>query len=81
MLAGVYGYGRTEIAQTVRMLLETAEMRLENPAAVWRALRCFEAGGCDLADACLGHSDAQAGCGTTVTFDRGAPGLDESQAI
>lgn len=81
VLGGAYGHVRADIARTIRMLLETAEIRMEDPAAVWGALSHYEAGDCDFADACLGLTNAQAGCEKTVTFDRGAATLDSFQAI
>lgn len=81
VLGAAYGYDRAEIASVVRMLLETAELFMEDKTAAWGALRHYESGACDFADAYLGLTNVQAGCETTVTFDRNAANLGSFRAI
>ena len=52
-------------------LLDTAEVRVEEPDIVRKALACAQ-GGADLADALIAQAAIHFGCSATVTFDVGA---------
>jgi predicted nucleic-acid-binding protein len=68
-----YRLSRDEIFSTLLGLLETAELIVENSAAVYRALAVYKAGGSvEFADALIAETAALAGAKETVTFDRAA---------
>ncbi len=68
-----YRLSREELAETLRDLLETAELIVENAEAAYRALAVYKAGGeVDFADALIAETAALAGAQATVTLDRAA---------
>jgi predicted nucleic-acid-binding protein len=75
-----YGYERDEIADALEKLLAANQLRVEDPSAVWAALRALRAGH-DFADTVIAQTNGAAGCETTVTFDRRAARLDGFEAI
>lgn len=72
MLDAAYALDRHQIADAFEALLRTKEIVVERAETVWKALRIFPRTNADLADCLIERSAAVAGCGTTVTFDRGA---------
>ena len=69
-LATSYELARTDIALTVRALLDNASIALESPVAVKSALASFEAGSADFPDCLIVAKAHEAGCSQTLTFDR-----------
>ncbi len=68
-----YQLSRSDLAATLRALLESAELIVENTEAAWRALAVFEAASsAEFADALIAETAALAGAAETVTFDRDA---------
>ena len=53
-------------------MLRTKSLLLENADTVWKAVRMFKEGTADFADCLIERTANEAGCGHTVTFDRGA---------
>jgi predicted nucleic-acid-binding protein len=47
-------------------------LRIETPDIVWSALRSYQSGTAGFADCLIGLRNRQAGCETTVTFDKRA---------
>jgi predicted nucleic-acid-binding protein len=76
ILAGTYGYGRTEIAAVVEGLLVGGDRVVEHHDAVRASLEDYKAGRVDFTDALIGQINRARGCETTATFDRGAGKLD-----
>jgi len=72
VLAGAYGLNREQLSQAFEALLRTKEVVVDRAENVWQALRVFQAGHADFADALIERVGAGAGCRQTVTFDRGA---------
>lgn len=73
-----YNRSRNDIARTIRALLDNSTLRLESAAAVEAALMLFEAGNSGFPDCLIVTKARQAGCISTVTFDRrmgGLPGI------
>lgn len=81
VLRGAYGYERHEIVEPLKMLLQTAEFRVDAADAAWGAVRLYESGGCDFPDGYLARTNRSAGCETTVTFDRKAGRLDDFEGL
>ncbi len=81
VLRGAYGYRRDEITVPLKKLLQTAEFRVEDPSAAWNAVRLYETGQCDFADAYLAYTNRAAGCETTVTFDQKASRVEGFEAL
>ena len=63
---------RGEIAEMIRLLLETPEIRFEREDIVRAAIPPYEGGNADLADILIGLLNRTAGCASTHTFDREA---------
>lgn len=70
VLGAVYGVSKSEIARTLRHLLDTQCFAFLNRGAVAGALRDYEAGKGEFSDYLIGASAARAGASTTYTFDR-----------
>ena len=69
VLAQLYGVDRPRFADIARGLLTAHALRFDNLRAAWSALRAFEDGH-DFVAALLAELAHDAGCETTVTFDR-----------
>jgi predicted nucleic-acid-binding protein len=76
LLAGTYGYGRSEIATAIEGLLAGDDRVVEHHDEVRASLEDFKAGRADFADALIGHINRARGCEATATFDRKAAKLD-----
>ncbi len=81
VLSSGYGFGRAEIARVVDALLASRDIVLEDHQAVRGALRVFERGVADFADALIGLVNRARGCEATATFDRKAARLDGFVAV
>ena len=81
VLSRGYGYGRREIARVVEALLASRDIVLEDHETVRGALRAFERGVADFADALIGLVNRARGCEVTATFDRKAARLDGFEAV
>lgn len=56
--------------------LDSAELRVQEAAIAWAALRAFQSGEADFADYLIGAINAESGCETTFTFDKRAARSD-----
>jgi predicted nucleic-acid-binding protein len=70
VLRSLYGLRRKEIRATLEMLLQTAQLQVEDRAVVNRALTLYGAGAGDFSDYVIGLRNRIAGCRDTVTFDQ-----------
>ena len=70
VLRSLYGLRRKEIRATLEMLLQTAQLQVEDRAVVNRALTLYGAGAGDFSDYVIGLRNRTAECRDTVTFDR-----------
>lgn len=75
VLADCYGADRARIRQALEGLLAAKQVKVETPDLVRKALRAWDAGGADFADALIGEVAAAHGAGKTLTFDRAAAKL------
>ena len=72
VLESAYDYTRIVVAEVLRTLLSSAELRVESPQIAWAALQAYQIGTADYADCLIGLRNLQAGCAATVTFDKKA---------
>jgi len=73
VLARAYKASRAELADAIEGLLRSAEIRIENAEAAWRALGAYQASkSAEFADALIAEIAALAGVTRTMTFGRGA---------
>jgi predicted nucleic-acid-binding protein len=72
VLKRLYGAAAAELHDTVRDLLDTRQLAVENRALVARALGRAANDGADIADALAAECALSAGCRRTVTFDKAA---------
>lgn len=72
VLARAYGAARADIGGIVEGLLRSRELTVQDAEVHYLALRAFQTGTVDYADAVIGESGKRAGCVETVTFDRRA---------
>jgi predicted nucleic-acid-binding protein len=77
VLRRCYQTSRQDIARILDQILKTGQFKIQDPQAVWQALRSFQAGKADFADYLVGSINRNAGCEHTVTFDQEA-GLSEN---
>jgi predicted nucleic-acid-binding protein len=76
VLERCYGVRGPDLAGVIERLLQTATLVVEHEQAAFRALTALRAGRGGFADALIVALAAEAGCATTVTFDRAASRLD-----
>ncbi len=72
VLDSVYGYGRHEISQALTLLLAVRQIDVERRQPAKLALDAFASGSADFADYLIAALDREAGCETTLTFDKTA---------
>jgi predicted nucleic-acid-binding protein len=72
VLSAGYNLDRSQIVQAFETLLSSRELVVEGAETVWKAQRLFARSKADFADCLVERSAAAAGCGRTITFDRGA---------
>lgn len=73
VLARAYKASRTDLADAIEGLMRSAEIRIENAEAAWRALGVYQASkSAEFADALIAEIAALQGATRTVTFDRRA---------
>jgi predicted nucleic-acid-binding protein len=65
-----YKRRRPEIAERLSHLLEAPEFEIERSELAERAVSRYRDGGADFADYVLAEVNREAGCRTTLTFDR-----------
>ena len=69
-LSRSYELERTDIARTVRALLDNSSIAFESPLAVRNALNSFEITAADFLDCLIVAKASHAGCSHTLTFDQ-----------
>ena len=72
VLEECYRLGREQIVQVMEQVLRVAQLQVDEPQVVWRALGDFRAGRADFSDPLLARVNQARGCKDTVTFDRDA---------
>ncbi|MDE3010828.1 MAG: type II toxin-antitoxin system VapC family toxin [Pseudomonadota bacterium] len=72
VLLSAYGLDRGQLIEAFTGLLRTKELVVERAEIVWQALRLLQGTNADFADCLIACSASSAGCGRTMTFDRGA---------
>lgn len=65
-----YALSRSELADILDQLLDTAVLVIENRDLVRRAVAAFRVGPANFSDYVIGEIDSRAGCTATLTFDR-----------
>lgn len=75
VLESAYRCSRNEITAAVRALLQTAELKAEDPDLVWQAIHAYNNNQADFADALLFASNHRQGCKHTLTLDHKAARL------
>ena len=79
VLRKIYDYKTTDICATIRVLLATNNVKMNNPA-VEAGLNVLEAGG-DFADGVSAYEGSWLGADTFVSFDKKAVKILSSQGI
>jgi predicted nucleic-acid-binding protein len=72
VMSSAYELDRGQLIAAMEGLLRSKELVVERAEIVWKALRIFQSANVDFADCLIERSAAAAGCGKTMTFDRGA---------
>ena len=73
VLESAYSYEREQVADVLKIILETNGFIVEEPASAWSALEVYHTTpGIDFSDALLGERNHLQGCETTVTLDKKA---------
>lgn len=67
-----YGYAKAEVVKVLAAILTSAELRVQETAVAWAALRAFQSGQADFADYLIGAANESCGCEKTFTFDKRA---------
>ena len=74
-LKGFYGYDRSQIATSIRALMNVSELEVESADEIHAALADYETSAAGFVDCLLVRTNAAIGCEHTVTFDRKAAKL------
>ncbi|MDO9041317.1 MAG: type II toxin-antitoxin system VapC family toxin [Desulfocapsaceae bacterium] len=75
---------KTEMSQALRVveqLLRTAQLRIQEPQVVWKALKLAQKGKADFADFLIAQINIAHGCGTTITFDNAAAEINSKTLL
>ena len=72
VLTACFDLERAQVAAAIEGLVRSKEIRVEQSAVVWKALRSYRGSAGDFADCLIERSAAAAGCEKTVTFNRDA---------
>lgn len=72
VLTAAYGYSKSDVLKVLAQILRVAQLRVEHPQTVWRALEDYRDGGADFSDHLIGWLHLGYGCERTVTLDRSA---------
>ncbi len=81
VLESAYGYRREQIAETLKLILETRHFSVGEPESAWLALEAYRGGSVDFSDALLGETNQLHGCETTITLDKKASKTDTFQLL
>jgi len=76
VLESAYHYQREQIAETLKLILETSHFIVEEPTRIWCVLEAYQLKNMDFSDALLGETNRLYGCETTVTLDKKAAKMD-----
>jgi len=76
VLTGAYDATKEDVARILDQLLRTRQLVVQDRDVVRRALADYRDGAADFADSLIGRMNREAGCVETVTFDRGAAGME-----
>ncbi len=75
VLSSCYNADKSALAAVIEQLLQTKQLIVEQGETVWHALEDFKKSSADFSDCLLSRINQQAGCSTTVTFDKDAAKL------
>lgn len=76
VLESAYGYPKDTIVAVLEKLLQTTQLKIEDPQTAWTAFRMYQTGKADFADCLLGATNRLRGCDETVSFDQAVGKLD-----
>jgi len=81
VLESAYGYKREQVAETLKLILETRHFCIGEPESAWSALEAYRSGTTDFSDLLLGETNQLHGCETTITLDKKASETDIFQLL
>ncbi|KAA0687006.1 PIN domain-containing protein [Azospirillum brasilense] len=81
VMESVYDQPRAEISRFIEAFLENGDLCIEDREAAQCALDRYRDNGADFSDALMAIGNQDAGCSTTLTFDRKAARLPEFQIL
>lgn len=70
VLGGSYGYSKDQVLDALESLADSDVFQLEDEAAYLEAIRSCRSSAGGFADHFIGCRNLQAGCSTTMTFDK-----------
>ncbi len=72
VLESNYHLGRGQISAIIEQLLQTSQLEIMEPDALWRTLDDYKTSTADFADHLIARTNQSRGCDTTVTLDKKA---------
>jgi predicted nucleic-acid-binding protein len=72
VLESAYKFTRSQLVQVFQTLMAVENFKVDRVAAVASAVRQYSESKADFADCLIERLCANAGCGRTMTFDKGA---------
>ncbi|MFT3931272.1 MAG: type II toxin-antitoxin system VapC family toxin [Spongiibacteraceae bacterium] len=75
VLSSCYDADKNAVVAVIEQLLQTKQLMVERGETVWHALDDYKKSSADFSDCLLNRINQEAGCLTTVTFDKNAAKL------
>lgn len=75
VLSSCYDADKTALVAVIEQVLQTKQLIVEQGETVWHALDDYKKSSADFSDCLLSRINQEAGCTTTVTFDKDAAKL------
>jgi len=75
VLSSCYNADKNAVTAVIEQLLQTKQLMVERGETVWHALDDYKKSSADFSDCLLSRIHQEAGCSTTVTFDKDAAKL------
>lgn len=75
VLSSCYDADKNAVVAVIEQLLQTKQLFVERGETVWHALEDYKKSSADFSDCLLSRINQEAGCSTTVTFDKDAAKL------
>lgn len=81
VLESAYEYSRDDISNVIEKILRTRQFHIHEPELMWSSLQKYKEKTADFSDCYIAYSNYQAGCESTITFDKKVSRLKNMQLL